>query len=204
MLHADEGPRVNLKKVLVYAKRRVFDGFFKIDEAELEYERFDGRMSEKVRRLCFERGDSVAAVVYDRDRAKALFVRQFKYPTYEKGPGWIMELVAGSQEFGESAEAAMKRELREEMGYDAESLVEIATFYVSPGGSSERIVLFYVEVSSSARVSSGGGAAEEGEDIETVEHTIPELRALLSNRAIDDAKTLVGIQWLLARLGSSQ
>jgi hypothetical protein len=46
------------KRIVIYGKRRVFDGFFKIDEAELSYERFDGKMSPPVKRLCFERGDS--------------------------------------------------------------------------------------------------------------------------------------------------
>jgi hypothetical protein len=31
-------------KVEILPKRRVFDEFFKIDEATLRYERFDGRM----------------------------------------------------------------------------------------------------------------------------------------------------------------
>ena len=50
-------------KVLLHGKRRIFDQFFKIDEAELSYERFDGAMTPIVKRLCFERGDSVVAVV---------------------------------------------------------------------------------------------------------------------------------------------
>lgn len=56
-----------MKRVVVHGKKRVFDGFFKIDEAEVSFERFDGRMSPRLRRLCFERGDSVAVVIYDRD-----------------------------------------------------------------------------------------------------------------------------------------
>jgi len=47
------------KRIVIYGKRRVFDGFFKIDEVELSYERFDGKMSPPVKRLCFERGDSL-------------------------------------------------------------------------------------------------------------------------------------------------
>src|SRR5687768_11085888 len=73
-----------MKKVNVYAKRRVFDSFFKIDEAEVSFERYDGMMSPRVKRLCFERGDSVAAMIWDRDASKAIFVEQFKYPTLEK------------------------------------------------------------------------------------------------------------------------
>ncbi len=190
-----------MKRVIVHTKKRVFDGFFKLDEAEVSYERFDGRMSDRLRRLSLERGDSVAAIIYNRDSRKALFVNQFKYPTYEKGPGWIMETVAGMIDKGETPEAAMRREVLEEMGYTVESLEHIATFYVSPGGSSERIILFYAEVSGQSSTSSTGGLEPEGEDIQTVEISLNDLEGLLTTRSVQDAKTIVAIQWLLRRLG---
>jgi len=31
------------KRIVIYGKRRVSNGSFKIDEAELSYERFDGK-----------------------------------------------------------------------------------------------------------------------------------------------------------------
>lgn len=188
-----------MKKVILHAKQRVFDGFFKIDEAEISYERFDGQMSGRLRRLCFERGDSVAAIIYNRDSRKALFVNQFKYPTYEKGPGWIMETVAGILEAGETPESALRREVLEETGYSAETIEAIATFYVSPGGSSERIMLYYVEVSGTGKIARGGGVQSEGEDIETVELSLEDLDRLVMTRSVQDAKTIVGIQWLLKR-----
>lgn len=189
-----------MKKVILHTKRRVFDGFFKLDEAEISYERFDGRMSGRLRRLCFERGDSVAAIIYNRDSKKALFVNQFKYPTYEKGPGWIMETVAGIIDEGETPESALRREVLEEMGFAVETLEHIGTFYVSPGGSSERIVLYYAEVSGQSNVSPGGGLESEGEDIKTVEVSLDDLENLLRTHSVQDAKTIVAIQWLLMRV----
>jgi len=116
-------------------------------------------MTPSLKRLVFERGDSVAAIVYHRDYKRLLFLRQFRYPTYDKGPGWITEVVAGMQERDEPAEEALKREILEETGYEASPIEPIATFYVSPGGSSERIVLFYVEVTSANKTGRGGGLA---------------------------------------------
>ncbi len=189
-----------MKRVVVHGKKRVYDGFFKIDEAEVSFVRFDGRMSPRLRRLCFERGDSVAALVYQRDARRALLVNQFKYPTYAKGPGWILETVAGILEPGETPEAAVRREVLEEMGFAVERLEPIATFYVSPGGSSERILLFYAEVSAGDKIAAGGGVPSEGEDVETLSFSLDELERLLAEGAVQDAKTLVGIQWLLHRL----
>jgi nudix-type nucleoside diphosphatase (YffH/AdpP family) len=196
----DPTPQPPMKKVTLQSKHRVFDGFFKIDEAVLRYERFDGRMSEPVQRLCLERGDSVAAIVFDPAARRAIFTRQFRYPAYEKGPGWLVETIAGMIDDGETPEAALRRELLEELGYEAGAVEPIANFYLSPGGSSERIWLYYTEVSDARRSGAGGGLAAEGEDIETVSMSIDELRPLLHSGGLHDAKTIIGVQWLLNRL----
>jgi nudix-type nucleoside diphosphatase (YffH/AdpP family) len=188
------------RQVEILAHRRVFDGFFKIEETELRYERFDGAMTPPVKRLVFERGDSVAAMMYHRGQNKLLFLNQFRFPTYQKGPGWMTEVVAGMQEHGEPADEALKREIREESGYEVTSLEPIATFYVSPGGSSERIALFYVEVTSANKIATGGGLAEENEDIETVAYSPEELAQAVADGAIQDAKTLIGILWFQNKL----
>ncbi len=189
-------------KVTVHRKQRVFDDVFAIDEAELSYERFDGTMSPKVRRLSFERGDSVAALLYNRETKTILLVNQFKYPAWEKGPGWITEVVAGMLEGDESPESALRREVLEESGWKIERLEPIATFYVSPGGSSERIHLFYAEVTDRGRVAPGGGRAEENEDIARVEIPRARLGEVIESGEIADAKTLLGLLWLERRLAA--
>jgi nudix-type nucleoside diphosphatase (YffH/AdpP family) len=187
-------------RVTVHSKRRVFDAFFKIDEAEVSFERFDGTMSPPVKRLSFERGDSVAAIVHNGDSGMVVLVEQFKYPTYDQGPGWIVETVAGMAEPGEAPEAALRREVLEELGYEVDELEHIATFYVSPGGSSERVLLYYARVSDSGKVAPGGGLASEVEDIRAVELSPAELERLVAEGDIQDAKTLVAAQWLRQRL----
>lgn len=188
-------------KVEVHAEKRVFDDFFRIDEAEVSFERFDGTMSPRVKRLSLERGDSVAAMIYNTERAKLVFVEQFKYPAYRRGAGWLMETMAGIIENGETPEAALRREVLEEVGYRVGRHRPIAAFYVSPGGSTERVFLSYVEVTDADHVSAGGGLASEAEDIRTVELTIAEAARRLEAGEIEDVKALVGIQWLLARPG---
>jgi len=188
-----------MRRVIVHEKRRVFEGFFKIDEAVVSYEAFDGGMIGPVRRLSLERGDSVAAIVFDRDRQRVILANQFRYPTYEKGPGWMTEALAGVVDPGENPEQCIRREVREESGYDVDRLEHIATFYLSPGGSSERIGLYYAEVTESRRVDGGGGVRSEGENIHLVELSLPELQAAIESGDIVDAKTLVGAAWLLRR-----
>lgn len=187
-----------MKKVVVEQEACLLDDYFRVDEAIVSFERFDGKMNPPVRRLCFERGDSVAAIVFNRDRQNVILVEQFRYPAFKKGEGWIAEVVAGSIPAHETPEAALRREVREEIGYDIDRLYPIATFYVSPGGSSERIMLFCAEVSNEGKVTSGGGLAESGEDIRTVELSLQALRDDLKLARIRDAKTLIGVMWLLS------
>jgi 8-oxo-dGTP pyrophosphatase MutT (NUDIX family) len=113
--------------VRVEQERTLLQGFFQITEAVLRYERYDRRRSEPVRRLKLERGDSVAVLVRHVDRDQILLIEQFKYPTYGRGDGWIVETVAGVVDEGESAEEAARRETREEIGYDLLPLEPIAT-----------------------------------------------------------------------------
>ncbi len=186
-----------MKEVKITEKKLIFDDFFKIEEAVLQYERFDGVMSPEIRRLNFERGDSVAAIVYNRDRQKVILTKQFRFPTYAKGPGWIVEAVAGIQHKSESYEEAMRREILEELGYQCDDLEMISSFYLSPGGSSERIVLFYAEVEDQHNIEAGGGVASEGEDIQIVEWSRDELQELMRTNQIQDAKTMIGVQYFL-------
>lgn len=195
---AKSKPRVP-RTVKVTKRRRVYDGYFKIDEAEVRFERFDGTLAGPARRLIFERGDSVAAVVLVRDAKRILLTEQFRFPTWRKGPGWVTELVAGMIDGKEKPATAMRRELEEETGYRVTELRHLATFYVSPGGSSERIWLYAADVKADARVSKGGGLASEHEDIRVVTWSLAEARRALARGKVQDAKTLIGLQWLLAR-----
>jgi hypothetical protein len=61
-------------------QRRLFDDFFKIDELMVAHLQNDGTMSSVRRRLVFERGDSVAVLLFNRDQRTVVLVEQFKVP----------------------------------------------------------------------------------------------------------------------------
>lgn len=189
-----------MREVQIENKKRILDDFFKVEEVYLRYERFDGHMSPLVRRLNFERGDSVAILIFNPRSQYILLVNQFKYPAYEKGPGWITETVAGMIEKNESPESAAYREVEEETGYTVSKLELISTFYVSPGGSSERIFLYYAEVDETSKIGVDAGGAREDEDIMTVKLTLREALRQIQGGQIADAKTILGIFWLQHRL----
>ncbi len=195
-----------MPKVEIISRKRVLDDFFKVDEVRLRFERYDGTMSEVVRRLNFERGDSVAALLIDAKAGTIYLVEQFMYPTLEKAGGWLATIVAGMIDEGETPEQAIRREILEEAGFAVERIEPIANFFVSPGGSSERIFLFCALVSDDARASAGGGLASEQEDIKLVTWRLDDFLARLAGGGFADAKTLVAGCWLkdnLARIAPS-
>ena len=134
--------------VRIIERHEVFKRFFRIEEVTLQHELYNGSMGKEITRLILDRGDSVAMLLCDRENQLVLLCEQFRLPTYEKGPGWLMELPAGTLEKDEDAEDCARRETLEETGYSVKSLRRIACVYLSPGGSSERIHIS-VEVSPS-------------------------------------------------------
>ncbi len=188
-----------MKKVEILERKIVFDDFYKMEEALFRYEKPNGEMTEPIKRLSFERGNGVAGIVYNTDTQKAILVKQFRYPCYYNGPGWIVEVVAGMLGADEDPEEAMKREVLEEIGYVVKHIERISSFYVSPGGTSEKIYTFYIEVDNSSRVNEGGGLLHEDENIEIVEYSLQELEEAMKNEGVPDAKSIIACNYLLQK-----
>ena len=189
-------------KVRILKETREYDGFFKIDKAVLQYEKFNGEMSQEITRLNFDRGDSVALLLYDEKRDSVILVKQFRYPAYvNDGPGWILEVVAGIMAEERDTVSVARAELLEEAGYEVDDLEFISRFYVSPGGTSERIHL-YLGLAH-RQTGSGGGLADEHEDIQVIEIPLDEAMKMVETGEICDAKTIIALQWLKLREAKS-
>jgi nudix-type nucleoside diphosphatase (YffH/AdpP family) len=187
------------EKVEIIEQREVFSRYiFRVEETKLRYEKYDGSMSEEVALLNFDRGDSAAAVIHNTDDDTIMLVEQFRYPAYERGTGWLIELPAGMIRDSERPEDTMRRELVEEIGYTVLRLHAIHTFFVSPGGTSEQIHLFYARVQSAFKTGEGGGVDTENEDIRTLHVPLSSIPIMLETPGqFADAKTLIGLQWLV-------
>ena len=141
----------------------------------LRHERFDGSLSPELNRLCLERGDGVTALLYQPQSDTLVLLRQFRYPAWvRQGPGWILE----------------------ETGHEVCNLQHVSTFYLTPGGSSARIFLYYGEVAVNDRREPGGGLADQNEDIEIA---VDDGFAAVDQGAIVDAKTLIALMWFRNR-----
>lgn len=188
------------RQVQIIQRETVFESFiFRIDELKLRHETFAGPMSAPIKRLVLDRGDASAVLLHDPNADLVVLCEQFRAATLEHGSGWTYELPAGMIDDGETPEACARRETYEETGRDADILTPIAMVYTSPGGSSERIHVFYCSVSLQRDQSLFGGLVHEGEDIRVV--LLPTEKALEMLRAgeIEDAKTIIALQWLEIR-----
>ncbi|MFT5777127.1 MAG: nudix-type nucleoside diphosphatase (YffH/AdpP family) [Crocinitomicaceae bacterium] len=185
-------------KYKILSEEIVFKDHFTIKKATIEHDSFVQSEPVEVPRLCFERGDSVAILLYETDTDTILFTNQFRYPSIKEGDGWILELTAGSVEEGEEPEVCANREIEEEIGYTGGKLAFISSFFVSPGGCSERIFLYTAEVQSTDKTAKGGGLESESEDIQLVKIPRDEIQSMLQNNEFRDAKTIIGLQWFMA------
>lgn len=109
------------------------------------------------------------AVVAVTDAGELVLVEQHRVPMGRA----CLELPAGLAGDGDDADEAFglaaRRELEEETGYRAGELRRLYPVCTSPGMTSETIDLYLA--TGLTRISAGGGAADEGEDI-TV-HVVP-------------------------------
>jgi nudix-type nucleoside diphosphatase (YffH/AdpP family) len=184
----------------------IHKGFLSITRAEVKYDSFNGALITATREM-MDRGDSVAILLYEEDTDSVLLTNQFRYPAAEKDradnfidAGWLLELPAGGIAENEDPAEAGKREVEEELGYSIQKIEPISCFYVSPGGTSERIWLYYAKVEQIHKTQKGGGLKYEKEDIELHKLPAKEIITGIADGRIRDAKTIIALQWFLMKL----
>ena len=180
----------------ILEKEVVYQGFFRLERYRLRHELFAGGWSRVLTRELFERGAAAAILPYDPMRDAVVLIEQFRVGVIDApGPPWLLEIVAGIIEEGESPESVVRREAVEEAGCTVGAILPIAELVGSPGGSSERMHLFCGEVDTAG---AGGihGLAEEGEDIRVRVERFDSAMALLASGRINSATPVIALQWL--------
>jgi len=172
-----------------------YKGFFKIDLCHIQHETYQGEVIE-VKRELFHRGDAVAVLMYDPAKDKVVLLEQFRVGAIsdENGP-WLLEIVAGMIEQGESITDVARRECMEESGIDVHSFENIHSFYSSPGGCSEKIHVLCALVNSD-NAEGIYGVEHEGEDIKVMVVDYAQIHDLMLSGKICAAIPLIALQWL--------
>ncbi|WP_330130920.1 ADP-ribose diphosphatase [Shewanella xiamenensis] len=180
----------------ILEKKSLYQGFFALEQFTFKHKLFAGGWSQPVTREVFERGHAVVVLPYDPKCDKVVLIEQVRFPALAttKSP-WLMELVAGMIAPDETPEDVAHRELLEETGLTARHIRFVSSYLASPGGSTERFYFYWAEVDSS-QAQGLHGLADEHEDIRL--HVVDREVAYhgVVNGEIDNASTVIGLQWL--------
>ena len=184
------------KKVQIFKKRLVYNGYFKIFHYQLRHTLYDGKWGNKIAREVFERGNAAAVILYDPKRDNLVLIEQFRIGAQvAKLNPWVIEIVAGKIEKGESGKEVVKRESFEESGCKPSKLIHITDYQPSGGGASEIVSLFCGKVDSK-NVGGIYGVKEEGEDIKVVVKSLGDALKMVDRGIIANSASIIGIQWL--------
>jgi len=183
----------------IEAKTVVYSGFFRLEKYRLRHELFAGGWSPAINRECLERGHAVAVLPYDPQRDQVVMIKQFRVGALEQRDGpWLLEIVAGIIGPGESKLEVARREAMEEAGCDLLDILPVCEYLVSPGGSTESIMLYCGRVDT-AGIGGVHGLAEEHEDIRVLVLPSDAALGLLHSGRVLSATTLIALQWLALR-----
>ncbi|MEX2476781.1 NUDIX domain-containing protein [Marinobacter sp.] len=186
----------NASDITVEKRETVFQGFFRMDKLWLTHPRFDGRDMPVFTRELFLRGDATCVLPYDPQRDEVVLLEQFRLGAMGRDQSpWLLELVAGMNENGETPEEVAQREGQEEAGLTFSKLEKICNYLVSPGGSTELIHLYCGRISTE---SAGGlfGVEHEHEDIRAHVVSADDAIAMISDGRINNAAAIIALQWL--------
>ncbi|NDL63618.1 ADP-ribose diphosphatase [Acerihabitans arboris] len=184
------------KDVEIIARETLYSGFFSLDLYRFRHRLFNGGMSGVVTREILERGHAVVLLPYDPVRDEVVLLEQIRIASYDSSPSpWLLELVAGMIEPGETHEEVARRESLEEAGLDIGRCKPMLSYLASPGGTSERLTIMAGEVD--ALLAEGiHGLVEENEDIRL--HVVSREQAYrwVEEGIIDNAASVIALQWL--------
>jgi nudix-type nucleoside diphosphatase (YffH/AdpP family) len=181
--------RIRVKDV-----RLLSDNHYTLKTTTFEWLRANGEWQTQ-HRESYDRGNGATLLPYHLKQRTVVLVRQFRYPAYVNGyDDLLIEAVAGLLD-NASPEARIRAEAEEETGYRLREVHKVFEAFMSPGSVTEKLHFFVAEYEPEMRVGSGGGIADEGEDIEVLELSIDEALAMIADGRIVDAKTIVLLQY---------
>ncbi|MDP4944277.1 NUDIX domain-containing protein [Alishewanella sp. SMS8] len=200
----EQYPSFQAEDLDIIDKTTVFQGFFRIERWQLRHKLFAGGWSQPMIREVFERGQAVIVLPYNPQTDEVVLVEQFRVGVVDQGQSpWLLESIAGMIDDGQTAEQTAIREAKEEAGLTLSELWPMLNYFSSPGGSTEKIHLYLARLTQPV---TGGlfGLDAEHEDIKM--HVMPRQTAmqLLASGHINNAATVIGLQWLALHLSDVQ
>lgn len=143
----------------------------------------NGKETEKA----YVRHRGSVVVVPFLDKETIIMIKQYR-PILGK---WLYELPAGTVEENENEENTAKRELEEEIGYRANTITKIISFYVSPGVTTEMMHVFIAK-----DLTKTAQHLEEYEVIEPFQVKLSDAIKMVLEKKIEDGKTMLSLLFI--------
>ena len=184
-----KAPIKNVKKELLS------DNWYTLNKFTFDYEKEDGEL-ERQEREVYNCGDAIAILLYNKENGTIVLTKQFRMAVHqnEKSDGMMIEVCAGLLD-GDTPVVCAKKESLEETGYKLEKVEKIFEAYMVPGTVTQKVHYFIAEYTSEMRVTLGGGADYETENIEVLELPFDNAFDMIKTGGITDAKTIMLLQY---------
>ena len=181
--------------IRIVEEKLLSDNWYTLKTTAFDLLRSNGQW-QRQHRETYDRGNGATILLYNRAQKTVILTRQFRFPTYVNGntSGLMVEACAGLLDQDDPV-TCIRRETEEETGFRIGAVKKVFEAYMSPGAVTEKIYFFVGEYQARDKVSNGGGHAHEGEDIEVLELSLEEALAQISSGQIQDAKTIMLLQY---------
>ncbi len=173
--------------------KTVWDGWARIRTLDFSYRQADGDWVEQSREI-YDRGHGAAILLYNIKFGTIVLVRQFRPACLIAGYDELLIEVPAGMLDDDNPEACIRREVEEETGYHIGEVKKVCEAFTTPGSVTEKLHFFEAPYEREAKLSVGGGATDEGEDIEVLEMRFADAYGMIASGKIVDAKTILLLQ----------
>ena len=186
---------MNYPKIKNITKTLLSKNWYKLYKYIFDFQLNNGEWVTQEREA-YDRGNGAVILLYNKEKQTIILTKQFRIPTYVNGneTGFMIEACAGILDENNPVEE-IKRETEEETGYRITQVEKVFEMYMSPGSVTEKLYFFVAEYDSNMKVSDGGGAINESEDIEVLELSFNQALSMVKEGEIIDAKTIILLQY---------
>lgn len=174
------------------------DGFFRLREFDIQFPRFEGGLSDVLKRSAFVAYDAALILPYDPKTDRVLLIEQLRYGPLARGDAapWVLEPVAGLVDAGEDPADSALREALEETGLQIKSMETMPKAYASPGYSTEFFHCFLGLADLSQDDAAIGGLMSENENIRSHVVSFDQAMTLIDTGEINAVPLIMMLYWL--------
>jgi GDP-mannose pyrophosphatase NudK len=184
-----------MHKIKIINTEILSDNWYTLKKVSFEATQNDGTTLLQ-QREAYDRGNGATILLYNKQLKSVILTRQFRLPTYINGneTGMLIECCAGLLD-KDNPEDCIRRETEEETGYKITAVKKVFEAYMSPGSVTEILYFFVAAYDKGMKVSDGGGAYDEDENIEVLELPFTKALEMIKTGGIKDGKTIMLLQY---------